>query len=625
MRKPYELYSVESRKGGVGKTTMALSLARLLSKKEYSVLLIDCDITGTSVTTAASHSSVWREDVNPLKFEGKDINLLDFFKNKYLTGISEGKTVCETADLDTAKVNILGSEIYGEDDGVIISPSVLTDELHSFWFVSMLKEFASSFSSKQPEDRNVAVIIDNSPGYVGIGHAIHEWLGELGPSRAKCLMVSSLDEQDLQSCEGATREIENTITRYAKAVQYYQDVKKGIEPTVEYASFEKSKAESFFYELVDKNGEGRTQVDSPPVEKYVALVLNKIPTEYADADTVKKLLESFQGTKIDHVMLTCQNGNNIIEENPFLSQQFYVNRIEHKKAISSLQDKWHAYDTIITKAYNDWNQIGPYPQFLAKIVSCIDDALDVLPVGDVDYLKKKQLLWLLNQIRSLLIDNQPLITLLFDNCPLPKMKEIAEYQRNLFNSIANEVIAYWTDSKYLRAAHDYLIKPCSTSTRIGLAQRVVISITFSFLLEEYSARLKEDHYKEGNQMYEKHSMKSLNNSSAILYDAGLKGKNYLDICLVNCNNIIQFMNSLLLRLSDLGNEIDLWLTILGIQYDNPMVSVLTPEMREYLQNRFDLCRTDLDYPKAIGSVRHEYEIYNTELTLQEYVLTQWGL
>lgn len=625
MRKPYELYSVESRKGGVGKTTMALSLARLLSKKEYSVLLIDCDITGTSVTTAASHSSVWREDVNPLKFEGKDINLLDFFKNKYLTGISEGKAVCETAYLDTAKVNILGSEIYGEDNGVIISPSVLTDELHSFWFVSMLKELACSFSSKQPEDRNVAVIIDNSPGYVGIGHAIHEWLGELGPSRAKCLMVSSLDEQDLQSCEGATHEIENTITRYAKAVQYYQDVKKGIEPTVEYGSFEKSKAESFFYELVDKNGEGRAQVDSLPVEKYVALVLNKIPTEYADAGTVKKLLESFQGTKIDHVMLTCQNGNNIIEENPFLSQQFYVNRIEHKIEISSLQSKWKVYEKTITKAYSDWYHIGPYPQFLNKILSNLDDAIDILPVGDVDYLRAKQLLRLQNKVREKLFNDQPLITALFDSFPLAKMKNVAEEQLNVFNDMVEDAKEGWPESRFLKAAHDYLVKPCSTSTRLGIAQRIVASITFSILLSEYVERLRNRDYREENNIYEDRVIDGIADMYRILQDPKLRTRECQNICLDNCNAVLNFTNRILPRLSDLGREIDLWLTILEVQFENPMVSVLTPEMREYLHNRFDLCKSDLDYPKAIGSVRHEYEIYNTELTLQDYVLKQWGL
>lgn len=605
---------------------MSLSLARLLQKNEYSVLLIDCDITGTSVTTAACHSSVWRDDVNPLKLDGKDINLLDFFKNQYLKGLSEGKTVCETAALDSGKVNVLGSEIYGEDNGVIISPSVLTDELHSFWFVSMLKELADSFSSKQPEDRNVAIIIDNSPGYVGIGHAIHEWLGELGPSRAKCLMVSSLDEQDLQSCEGATREIENTITRYANAVQYYHDLKKGIEPTVKYDSFEKSKAESFFYDLVDKNGEGRTQVDSLPVEKYVALVLNKIPTEYANADTMKNLLRSFNGDQMDYVLRTCQNGNNIIEENPFLGRQFYVNRLEHKSTITSLQEEWQGYSKIIIKAYNDWNQRGPEPKYLAKVISNLNDALDNLPVGDIEYLKQKQILWLMNQIRTSLFDNHPpLISLLFENLSFQRMKEVAETQLRQFNDSVDDYAFDWPDSKYMRVILEYLIKHSSTNSNVGLAQRIVTAITFRFLLEEYAERLKNDHYREGDQIYKEYSINALKKSASILYDAGLKGKNYQDICLSNCNNIIGYMNHLLPRLSNLGSEIDFWLTVLEVQYDNPMVSVLTQDMRDYMHDRFDLCKSDQGYSKALGSVRHEYEIYNTELTLQEYVLKQWGV
>lgn len=625
MRKPYELYSVESRKGGVGKTTMALSLARLLSKKEYSVLLIDCDITGTSVTTAASHSSVWREDVNPLKFDGNDINLLDFFKNEYLNGKADGRTICDKSILDSSLINVIGSEIYGEDNGVIISPSVLTDELHSFWFVSMLKELADSFSEKQPEDRNVAIIIDNSPGYVGIGHAIHEWLGELGPSRAKCLMVSSLDEQDLQSCEGATRELENTITRYSNAVQYYQDVKKGIDPTVDYKSFKDSKAESFFYELVDKNGKGRSEADLLSVEKYVALVLNKIPTEYANADTIKAMLNSFDESKIERVMIACQNGNNIIEENPFLSQQFYVNRIEHKRAISSLQNKWNGYEKTIIKAYNDWNQIGPYPQFLNKMVSNLDDAIEVLPVGDVDFLRSKQLSWLQDGVRDQLFKDQPLINVLFDSFSLAKMKDTAEEQLNIFNGMVEDIKEEWPESKFLKAAHDYLVKPCSTSTRLGFAQRIVAAITFSILLNEYVERLRNGDFREGNYIYEDRTIDGIADMYRIIQNPKLRSRDCQNICLANSNGVLNFMNRLLPRLTELGHEIDLWITILEIQFKNPMVSVLTPEMREYLHKRFDLCSSELDYSKAIGSVRHEYEIYNTELTLQDYVLKQWGL
>jgi hypothetical protein len=49
------LVSVESRKGGVGKTTAALNLARLLlEKRKRAVLFLDIDITCVAVGTALS-------------------------------------------------------------------------------------------------------------------------------------------------------------------------------------------------------------------------------------------------------------------------------------------------------------------------------------------------------------------------------------------------------------------------------------------------------------------------------------------------------------------------------------------------------------------------------------------
>ena len=46
----FKIISVESRKGGVGKTTAALNLADLVLEKGYKVLLLDLDITGTSIS-----------------------------------------------------------------------------------------------------------------------------------------------------------------------------------------------------------------------------------------------------------------------------------------------------------------------------------------------------------------------------------------------------------------------------------------------------------------------------------------------------------------------------------------------------------------------------------------------
>ncbi len=60
---PDLIVSVESRKGGVGKTTAALCLARLLLKKGYAVLVLDLDVTGTNASDIAK-SPFWKNYLN---------------------------------------------------------------------------------------------------------------------------------------------------------------------------------------------------------------------------------------------------------------------------------------------------------------------------------------------------------------------------------------------------------------------------------------------------------------------------------------------------------------------------------------------------------------------------------
>jgi cellulose biosynthesis protein BcsQ len=43
------IISVELRKGGVGKTTAALTLAKIYLDKKYRVLFLDLDLTGTNI------------------------------------------------------------------------------------------------------------------------------------------------------------------------------------------------------------------------------------------------------------------------------------------------------------------------------------------------------------------------------------------------------------------------------------------------------------------------------------------------------------------------------------------------------------------------------------------------
>jgi cellulose biosynthesis protein BcsQ len=59
------MISVESRKGGVGKTTAALCLARTLLRRGFSVLVLDMDVTGTNAADIAK-SPFWIDDIHTI-------------------------------------------------------------------------------------------------------------------------------------------------------------------------------------------------------------------------------------------------------------------------------------------------------------------------------------------------------------------------------------------------------------------------------------------------------------------------------------------------------------------------------------------------------------------------------
>lgn len=208
------IISVESRKGGVGKTTAALCIGKSLLEKGYAILLIDTDITGTNIADCID-SPFWHDSLNILAF-GEDkkelrANLLDFFEEDFMNGnklpsfqsnpnIRSGNAF----NADITKINVIGSQIYSLDGkpATICKPAILFDQLHSYWFVDFLKELIEDFAAST-NDRPVAVVLDNSPGYVGIAPAIQDWLTDLGPKTGKFLMVTSLDSQDMQSCANA--------------------------------------------------------------------------------------------------------------------------------------------------------------------------------------------------------------------------------------------------------------------------------------------------------------------------------------------------------------------------------------------------------------------------------------
>lgn len=76
-------FSVESRKGGIGKTTVALNLGRCLLNTGYKVLLLDCDIIGTSIAQCCENSVFWEECIN---VGGDDVYVIPNYQRPYSWG-----------------------------------------------------------------------------------------------------------------------------------------------------------------------------------------------------------------------------------------------------------------------------------------------------------------------------------------------------------------------------------------------------------------------------------------------------------------------------------------------------------------------------------------------------------
>lgn len=221
-RSDYIVISVESRKGGVGKTTAALILAHVLAEDKFPVLFIDGDITGTNTGFAVEHSPTWSCCTKQVKWTppgsttSESANLLTLFThflrgNSPIDGLADLSVTPATSKHDHSRFPVLGSSFETTEKHNSLPPSILFDEIHSHWFRILLEAIAHKFvisCSNSHAAKPVILIIDNSPGFTGIAPTLHEWLTDLGPARGKLLSVCSADVQDLRACAQAISDIE---------------------------------------------------------------------------------------------------------------------------------------------------------------------------------------------------------------------------------------------------------------------------------------------------------------------------------------------------------------------------------------------------------------------------------
>lgn len=330
-KRKFKLVSVESRKGGVGKTTIALNLAKVFLRRGFSVLFVDCDIIGTSISGAIQSDFYKNDFTELLDGDGNPINILDYFQKHYLKGDDDivSKLGIKFEEKEKKKVFVLESDLFDSKHELIVNPTLLLDEIHSYWFVKMIKSICTSFATRF--DTKCAVILDNSPGFLSLNAAIHKWMMEIGPKDAKYLLVSSIDKQDLESNLDSATDIKETVDLKNRVLNYYYAMHHAIDdnPVVkdEDFVFSNRRAKEMLYQLIDKNTSvGQAPKSQVRVTSYLNLIFNKVPEDCQDnlVDRLEQEVSQQKAELLDLIAKSANGRDNLVLFEESVSRQYYT-------------------------------------------------------------------------------------------------------------------------------------------------------------------------------------------------------------------------------------------------------------------------------------------------------------
>lgn len=374
-----KIFSVESRKGGVGKTTIALNLSECLRAKGYKVLYLDCDISGTPISRAVKNSSYWSNRTNPMmEDENRPSNLMLIFKNEFQNGRINGRGIVDKLNLVSNKINIISSDIYSDEGKLIIDPRNLMDETNSYWLMDMIKEIASAFEQKN-EGRNTAIVIDNSPGYVGLGKSIREWLTTLGPAIGRFLLVSSLDEQDVEATLGSAQEICDLMSAKNDLAKKIGD--KSRRDELRMMMDKDSSLSHFYYSLSKRNPYQSIDFELKNVNDYISIIFNKIPEILYDEDVSYELPKSRDEKKqklIEDLITTDEKGfpSNVIYYDPIISEQFISTKLS-SAIVGEKKENWKDF----YKTRYDLIEKQKFESDSVKVAKSISQSYKLLKIG----------------------------------------------------------------------------------------------------------------------------------------------------------------------------------------------------------------------------------------------------
>lgn len=210
----------------------------------------------------------------------------------------------------------------------------------------MLKEicerFEDAFDEVSPGMESV-IILDNSPGYVGLGHAVHQLLMRYGPELGKMLSVSSLDIQDLESSVLATKVLHEILLDNIDGAKCLL-----LASNNESFKYKSAQSESFFNELAlhGKDSEYafyNTIHEEVPIWSYQALIINKVSNAVITNKISVNYDERFEDKGVNKIWKElCPAGPNecMVPSDVNLQKQFYEMTLnDHRSLKKSDADK----------------------------------------------------------------------------------------------------------------------------------------------------------------------------------------------------------------------------------------------------------------------------------------------
>lgn len=341
MNRMLNFISVQSRKGGVGKTTVAYNIARSFLKNDpkTAVLIIDLDFFGTDVTVSTSFKD-WFPDSHPVRYsteyntreesvDSKDkgneqandqgiVNLLELFNDHYthkkrlpnFSSLDNIKSSTTTMVASIQGVNLLGSssQIVDSNQKVIEqNPSVLFDPIVGFWFIRFVMLVVQRFYEfARYEGFNTAIVFDNSPGHMGLVPQLEDYLLDFGPNITKFVFVCTNHESDIKESFSGIQTLHDKLSDRLSSLKEASGLDNN----------QKQFLSRFFESTRDHNSESTHNSDGLSIIEelrfqYYADFINDqcatqlYPSEYIGVIFNKVLLELFSGEhtfKIAHII-----------------------------------------------------------------------------------------------------------------------------------------------------------------------------------------------------------------------------------------------------------------------------------------------------------------------------------